>query len=766
MSIVAARRLAAHVAFALGAAVALGRPAGASPPSTHPPETPPIVGTVKDSAGTPIPNVQVVVAGINRTTSTNGDGYFQFRGLPPGRYHLTTLFLGFAPGHADVVVPVSGDTVRVRIVVRPTVLQLGGVQVTATPVGTDPRNVTQSATEMSGQALARSVGPTIAQTLDREPGVAVRFNGPAATSPVIRGLQGERILVLQDGNRAGDLSSTAADHGTSVDPLTAQRIEVVRGPASLLYGNSALGGVVNVISNDIPTTIPSHIDGYLGTQFESVTPGGAFSAGIQVPITSGVALVARGGARRAEDLRQGGNVRLDNSYYRNMYGTGGIALAGANANGGVVFRRYGFDYGLPSADGEGAHIEGDRSEVVGRAELASPVGIMQSLRASSTAQWYTHDEVASTGSVNTRFNLRTQTADLLARTLIGAVQGAFGISGLFKQYESAGDEALTPAANSTGLGAFFYEEIPFGSLTHPDDRVPRLQVGARYDSYRIDSQDSSDPRFGAGVNRRFQAASGSIGLSVPLTNNWSFAMSTARAFRAPSVEELFSNGFHEAAGTFDRGNRTLSEEVNQGFDGILRLHTGKVNGQFSGFYSAISDYITPNIVKDTLLDGEDGPELVPLNEFSQGDATLRGLEGQVEIAVTSQLVIGATGDFVRGSLKANDEPLPFLPPARLGGNMRWDNGRWSLGTDVRHGFAQDRVPLATGTQDPSGLATDGYTTVNLNAGLTLPIKHLVHAFTLRIDNVGDVKYRDATSRIKTFALNPGRNVALVYRVLF
>lgn len=766
MSISTARRLAARLAFALGAAAALGRAAGASPPSTRAPETPPIAGTVKDSAGTPIPNVQVIVAGINRSTSTNGDGYFQFRGLPPGRYHLTTLFLGFAPGHADVVVPVSGDTVRVNIVVRPTVLQLGGVQVTATPVGTDPRNVTQSATEMSGQALARSVGPTIAQTLDREPGVAVRFNGPAATSPVIRGLQGERILVLQDGNRAGDLSSSAADHGVSVDPLTAQRIEVVRGPASLLYGNSALGGVVNVISNDIPTTIPSHIDGYVGTQLESATPGGALSGGLQMPLTSGIALVARGGVRRAEDLRQGGNVKLDNSYFRNAYGTGGLALAGSHANGGLVYRRYQFDYGLPSADGEGAHIEGNRNELVGRAELGSPIGVVQSLRANSTAQWYTHDEVASTGSVNTRFTLKTQTADLLARTLIGAVSGAFGASGLFKQYESAGDESLTPAANSVGLGAFFYEEIPFGSLTHPDDRVPRLQLGARYDSYHIDSRDSQDPRFGPGVSRRFQAASGSLGLSLPLTNTVSFAVSTARAFRAPSVEELFSNGFHEAAGTFDRGNRTLSEEVNQGFDGILRLHTGRLNAQFSGFYSNISDYITPNIVKDTLIDGEEGPELVPLNQFSQGDATLRGLEGQLEVAVTPQLVIGATGDFVRGTLKADDEPLPFMPPARLGGSIRWDNGRWSLGTDLRHGFAQDRVPPSTGSEDPSGLATDAYTTLNLNAGLTLPIRHLVHAITLRVDNVGDVKYRDATSRIKTFALNPGRNLALVYRVLF
>lgn len=766
MSTVSARRLATHVAFALGAAVALGRQAGAAPTSSRVPDAPPIAGTVTDSAGTPLPNVQVIVAGMNRSTSTNGDGYFMFRGLPAGRYHLTSLFLGFAPGHADVVVPVTGDTVRVKIVVHPTALQLGGVQVTATPVGTDPRNVTQSASDLSGKALSRAVGPSIAQTLDKEPGVAMRFNGPAATAPVIRGLQGERILVLQDGNRAGDLSSSAADHGVSIDPLTAQRIEVVRGPASLLYGNSALGGVVNVISNDIPTTIPSHIDGYIGTQLESVTPGGGISGGATLPISNGAALVVRGGRRHAEDLRQGGNVKLENSFYRNSYSSLGFAAAGANSNGGFVLRRYDFKYGLPSAEGEGASIDGNRFEIVGRAELLSESGWLQSIRVNGTAQAYKHDELASTGDINTRFNLNTQTADVLARTQIGGVSGAFGVSGLFKQYDARGEESLTPAANSEGLGVFFYEEIPFGSLSHPDDRVPRLQVGARYDNYRIKSEGSTQPRFGPGVTRKFSAASGSIGLSVPLTNNVSVAMSTARAFRAPSVEEMFSNGFHEAAGSFDRGNRNLADEVNQGFDGILRVHTGKVNGQFSGFYSSISDYITPNIVKDTLIDGEDGPELVPLNAFSQGDATLRGLEGQVELLLSKQWVVGASGDFVRGSLKAGDEPLPFMPPARIGGNVRWDNGRWSLGGDVRHGFAQDRVPPSAGDDDPSGLATDAYTTLNLNAGLTLPIQSLVHAFTLRIDNVGDVKYRDATSRIKTYALNPGRNISLVYRVLF
>jgi iron complex outermembrane receptor protein len=758
------RSLAARVTLALTGLFGFAMAAGAAP--LHAPDTPPVSGVVKDSLGTPIANVQVIVTALNRVTTTNAGGAFTLRGLPAGSYHLSAILIGYAPGHADVVVPTGGDSVRVTIVMHPSALQLSGVQITATPVGTDPRNVTQSATELSGQALARNLAPTVAQSLENEPGVSVRYNGPAATAPVIRGLQGERILVLQDGDRAGDLSSAAPDHGVSVDPLAAQRIEVVRGPASLLYGNSALGGVVNVISNDIPSAIPSHVEGYMAGQAESATPGGALAGGVTVPLGSSFALVARGGGRHADDLREGGGDRLDNSYFRNYYGVGGLGFGGAKATGGLVYRGYGFNYGLPSADGEGSHIEGTRHEIAGRTDVNTGMSAIGSVRISGTGQWYQHDEVAKTGDINTSFDLKTQTIDALARTRFGAITGAIGASGLFKEYASTGEEALTPAANSTGGGAFFYEEIPLGSLTNPDALVPRLQFGGRYDAYRIESKDSDDPKFGTGRNLSFNSASGSVGLSVPLGSKASIAVSGARAFRAPTVEELFSNAFHEAAGTFDHGNPDLDKEINQGVDGIFRVQSGRVNGQFAAFYSTIQNYITPNIVKDTTFEGDEGPTTVPLNVFSQADATLKGVEGRVDAEVVSHLVLGVMGDMVRGELEDSKEPLPFMPAARLGGLARWDNGKFSLGGEVRHGFKQDRVPDAVSEDDPSALATDAFTIVNLSAGLNLPFGDQVHAFTLRVDNVGNTRYRDATSRIKTFAYNPGRNVSLVYRVLF
>ncbi len=723
-------------------------------------------GVVTDSAGAPIADVQVVVNQLNRVAVTNDSGRFVFAGLPAGSYHLTAILLGYRPGHADVVVGADGPEVTVRITLsRATAItQLGAVQVTATPIGTDPRDVAQSSTEISAAQLSRNLSGTVAQTLANEPGISVRYNGPAASSPVIRGLTGERILVLQDGQRAGDLASTSSDHGVSIDPLTAQRIEVVRGPASLLYGNNALGGVVNVISNDLPTSIPEHVDGYVNASTESATPGAATAVGVTVPVSSTLAIVGRGEGRRGGNLRMGKGLELPNSYFNNYSGVAGLGYVGSAANAGLLYRRYAFDYGLPSADNDGARIDGTRDELSGRAELASPPSIFTSLRVNGTAQRYGHDEIERTGAVGTRFKLRTQTLDGLGRTQFGRVAGAVGVSGTFRQYSATGEEALTPAANSNGAGIFVYEEVPLTSARDPHSRAPRLQFGGRYDVYRIVSK-TGDAKFGRGRSLDFNNVSGSIGVNVPLADDVSLGLSAARAFRAPTVEELFSNAFHAAAGTYDVGNPELRSETNQGFDAVLRAGNNRVTAQISGYVNRIHNYIAPTIVRDTIVGDGSGTSTVPLNRFSQADATIRGVEGRVEVEVVPRTVLGVMGDGLRGRFVHGGD-LPYMPPARIGGLARYDGARFTLDGEYRHAFAQSRVPRAAATDDPAAVATHAYDLVNVSVGYSFTASGRLSSLTLRADNLFDAQYREASSRIKNFAFNPGRNVALVYRLLF
>lgn len=726
-------------------------------------ETPIVTGSVTDSSGRPLANVNVLVAPIGRTTTTNEEGNFVLRALPAGSYHLTVFMLGFAPSHHDISVLDGGQAIALSIRLRPTTIQLSVVQVTATPIASDPRSVSQSTAEITGQALSRNLGNSVAQTLSREPGINQRYAGPAANTPVIRGLSGERILVLQDGQRAGDLSSTSKDHSLSIDPLSAQRIEVVRGPASLLYGNNALGGVVNVISNDIPTSLPSHNEGYLAGQTESATPGGAFSGSIAVPVGTSIGLLARAGIRQVGDLRQGGGATLSNTYFDNKTAVVGAGYVGEQASAGFAWRGYSFDYGLPTPPGDdeaGVHIKGRRKEITGSTDLHFGPDVLRSLRLNAGSQWYVHDEIESSGEVATTFNLKTQTADALARTGFGSVSGAVGVSLLLKQYQPTGEEALTPAANSTSYGAFVYQDIPLRESSDPDALVPRIQVGGRYDTYKIDTN-PDDSKFGSATSLTFNNVSGSLGLSLPLSATATFAVSAARAFRAPTVEELFSNAFHAANGTYDVGNRSLKAETNQGFDGVLRLASGTVNGQFSAYYNRVANFIVGDIAKDTVVDGES----VPLNRFIQSDATLKGVEGRIEAEVAPHFVLGAMGDLVRGDL-VNGEPVPFIPAARLGALARWDNASLAFDLEAIHSFEQNRVPPTASSDDPSGIATGSYTLVNLSLGYRFARAGVTHSVTLRADNLLDTQCREATSRIKNFAFNPGRNLAAVYKVFF
>ena len=737
-----------------------------------------VLGVVKDSAGAPLANVQVVASGSNRSALTDERGEFALRGLPSGTYHLDLVRIGYASAHQVVTVASSGSDVRVSIVMHVATVRLSSVNVTATPTGSDPLDVTQATVQLGGKELQRALSTSIGQTLSKEPGMAARFNGPMASTPVIRGLTGERVLVLQDGERTGDLSSAAADHMNAVDPSSAERIEVIRGPASLLYGNNALGGVVNVISNDIPTSIPTKASGYLLGQGESATPGGVGGVGLTLPLGSQFALTARGGLRDFTDTRVGGGAKQLNTSGSTQNFTVGGGYVGTKLSLGGVYRQMNFEYGLPydagddhdhDHDGEEDHEEGHghgRVRIDGLRRVGSLQGTLNTgvtalptIKVDQTVQSYRHSEIEESGEVGTRFNLSTQTTNITARPRFGRAAGALGVQGIFRQYAPVGEEAFTPAADNRNLAAFVFQEFPI--TRNPDaDHAPRLQLGARYDRFTIETNPGAEAeRFGAPRTRNFDNMAGSIGLSVPVAEGVSLSANASRGFRAPAVEELYADGFHAAVGTYDVGNPDLKAEQSTGLEAGLRAQSSRVFAQFNGYYNRIDGYITPvALATPVVVDGE----AVPSVTFAGRDAVLAGVEGQVESKLVHHFVGGLMGDYTRASIRGSDDVLPYIPAGRLGASLRYDNGRVSLGGDVRRVFAQDRV-----TGDELDVATDAYTLLDLNASWLFTLAgRQVHSVTLRLDNALDEQYRDATSRIKRFAYNPGRNIALVYKVLY
>ena len=206
--------------------------------------------------------------------------------------------------------------------------------------------------------------------------------------------------------------------------------------------------------------------------------------------------------------------------------------------------------------------------------------------------------------------------------------------------------------------------------------------------------------------------------------------------------------------------------MNQGGEVLLHGQSGRLSAQIAAYRNTIANFIVPNVVGDTVVDVDGVPQTVPLNKISQADALLYGAEGKLEVEVARHLVLGGMGDLVRGEISETKEALPFMPPARLGALARWDDGVRSLSSEFRHGFRQDRVPPSVSADDPSGIATAAYNLLNLSAGYVFNVRGQVSSVTVRVDNALDEKYQDATSRIKTFAFNPGRNFALMYKVQF
>lgn len=720
-----------------------------------------VIGIVRDIDGEPLSNVQVVVSGLNRVALTDGRGEFIIRGLPAGTYHLDFVRIGYTAGHQVVAVPASGDDVRVTVSMHVTTIRLSSVNVTATPTGTDPLNVTQATAQLSGRELQRNLTSSIGQTLANEPGMATRFNGPLASAPVIRGLSGERVLVLQDGERAGDLSAAAGDHLNAVDPSTAERIEVIRGPASLLYGNNALGGVINVISNDIPSTIPTRRSGFVLGQGESVTPGGVMAVGLVVPIGERFAVTARGGFRKFENLRVGGGAIQDNTSGGTDHATVGAGYVGQRVSVGAVYRQMNFEYGLPhQVDAEPIRLDGQRRTLAVQSSIGSPWASLSSVKIDGTSQWYSHSEIEPTGDVGTQFELATQTFNAVARTEFGRTKGAFGVQGLFRQYTPTGDEAFTPSADNNNVAVFAFQELPI-SRGASEEHSPRIQLGARLDRFVIATNPSNSEerdRFGAAQSRTYQNLAASVGLSVPVAPDVSFTSNVTRGFRAPAVEELFANGFHAAVGTFDIGNPELVPERSTGFEVGLRSQSSRTFAQANSYYNLIDRYIRPVAVRT--IAGDEGN--IPVVEFRQADAALYGIEGQIETKLPHHFVGGVMGDITRAKLRDGSENLPYIPAGRVGGSLRLDNGRWSAGGDVRRVFAQSNV-----SGDALDIATSAYTLLNVNVSWLVSARGgTVHSLNLRADNVLDTQYRDAASRIKSFAYNPGRNVSVVYKLLY
>lgn len=728
-------------------------------------------GTVTDaSTGQPIAGVTIRIRELGRREVSHADGAFHFDGLPPGSYTVAAERIGYAPGERTVRV-VDGLTANAALALAPSALQLSAVVATGTGRERGGDETYRPTTVVGGAELRRQLGATVTATVAGEPGIAMRYNGPAASQPVIRGLGGDRVLVLEDGQRTGDIAGSAADHGVMVEPLTAERIEVVRGPAGLLYGSNALGGVINVIREEVPRSRPDRPSGAVSLQGESASRGFAGGASLLSGI-GGWALRGEASGRRAGDTRTplGDLPSTDLASY--SVGAG-ASRVGSGGFAGLAVRDYAMEYGVPGTfrgrDIPGAHqggvrIDVRRTAVRGQAAHLAGAGPFGSIEADlSLVRFRQHEMERGTDGrefVGTSFVQHTGTMNLVGRhRREGAFcnEGAVGLWAFGKDLDVGGLATGSRSARQGSLAAFGYEELSRGRWG--------LELGARYDWTRV-VPDDDRPVAGIAVETRdFGDVSGSAAAVYRLGRGWQAGARLARSFRTPSVEELFSRGPHLAAYSYEIGNPRLEPETGLGADLFLRVSRPGLEGELTAYRNAIDGFIyyAPT--------GELDPRFgrYPVYQARSDDARFTGAEGRVQWEPLRAWVVEATGSYVRGDLREGDDdrPLPAIPPARGALRIRRDVPRWFVEVGVEGGARQDRVfPDRAMDGTPLETPTAGYALLNASAGLRWDARGALHTLTLAADNLADAVWRDHLSRIREVAPQPGLNLRLLYRVDF
>ena len=646
--------------------------------------------------------------------------------------------------------------------------------------------------------IQRNLDGQIGEVLVKLPGVSATGFAPGASRPVLRGFQGERVRVLVDGLSTSDVSNTSVDHATTIDPITAERIEVLRGPAVLLFGSQAIGGAVNVIDKRLPRRVPDepiHIDGLAGwNSAYGLAEGGA---SVDVPLgerfvihasgswrdtddleIAGYAVApglraelleeadeeeAEGELEEADELREAAGQRgtLLNSATRTWTANGGLAFVDGDNSLGVSLGWYDTRYGVPTRPGAGHHHgeegegEGEAGEEEGeelvsigleqlradlRAELALGDGFFSKLVTRLGYSDYTHTEFEG-DEIGTTFDSESLEARIeLAQKDTGNWRGSLGGQFFHRDFLAEGAEAYV-APNTTDQYALF-------ALQEFDSGPVHFEAAARYEKTDVESQPLD-------VTRSFNAFSGALGVVFEPRAGLRTGINLSRAERAPSAEELFSDGPHIATQAYEIGDPGLKTESAIGLEAYVRGELGAATVNLAVFQNWFDDYI---YLSETGLEEDD----LPVFEYLQGDADYFGVEGSVSFPLVDtdgyRLLADLRGEYIRAKLD-DGSSVPRIPPLSLLGALEAQTDAFDARAEVEWFAKQDKV-AAFETE------TGSFALVNLSVAWR-PLSGQDNVTLLvGADNVFDVTGRRHASFTKDFVPMAGRNLKASLRFSF
>ncbi|MGE3491304.1 MAG: TonB-dependent receptor [Vicinamibacterales bacterium] len=708
----------------------------------------------------PMGGALVVIDELRREVRADDDGNYVFEGVPPGSYHVGVRAEGYSTRRTEITVGTTPATLNLAVE-----FDLHFAEVLSVSPNARPQFESYQPTSvLAGQDLAKQLESTIGATLSEAPGVAMRSLGPGPARPVIRGLDGDRVVVLEDGQRMGDLSSQSGDHGVPINPAAAKKIEVVRGPATLLYGANAIGGLVNVITDQIPTEKTTKPAGNFTMDFGSNGSQGGAAGDVHVG-NGNFAFHFGGATRRSGDISTPEGT-VANSDSRMAMGQVGAAWTGEKS---YVGASYGYDdteYGIPVVEEGTISLTPKRHAFSVRAGSSERSGWLQSYRATLGVRRYEHSEMEG-DEVGTTFNNDSVEGELLlSHRPTGRVVGSVGGWFLDRQFKAAGAEALSPPIDQRSLAAFLYEEVKWSHAT--------LQFGGRVDRAQYEPLTLLPAR-------DFTEWSGSLGLLIQpeaANDNFVIAASLARAARPPALEELYFFGPHPGNLSFEIGNPDLEAEQGLGFDVSLRGRSDRFEAELTFFRNDIKNYVFRNPVSDEEFEareeelderfgvveeeeeggGHDHGDF-PFVEFVGRDSVLMGVEAHLDVKLTTLVTLESTFDWVNGELADTGEPLPRIPPYRLTTGLKYQKNAFQLGGSLTAVSDQTRV---YGDETP----TDGYATARFFGSYSFSRAGVLHTVTARLDNATDKLYRNHLNYLKNLLPEAGRSFKLVYTVGF